>query len=372
MNPRRYLRSVLRAQRLTDQERDGIRARLVTFLHERPLPHDSERLIVFPSYFLHISRTVVSISVGALVLLIGSGISYAAERSLPGDPLYTVKTNVNEQVRAALAISANARAQWEIERVERRLEETEELIAVGKLNAKTSTAIATQFEQHSERIRQNIEVLAKKQDVSEAASLNSDFSATLRAHHRILGLLAIEPATETTVRPLLSTVEDRSNSRQDTQTSLEARVSAQAQTEAKTSAEGKKRSANNKITEVKSLYNKTKKSLTPEVQVKIESGLAAASKSYENAQARIGTNSYGEAFTLFQQAHRSAQEAKLLIKSRKHLALGIQQDMNARASQASGAATATSTVEVNTRDGDTSSTDDGMDDEDEKRNSNQK
>ena len=49
-----------------------------------------------------------------LILLSGTGTAFAAENTIPGDTLYGVKVNINETVRGALALSTEAKSNWEI------------------------------------------------------------------------------------------------------------------------------------------------------------------------------------------------------------------------------------------------------------------
>lgn len=73
------------------------------------------------SWITYHTRPVMAASLVAIVAL--SGVSYAAEDALPGDSLYSIKVNVNEEARLLFAFSDEASAKWEIRRAERRLEE---------------------------------------------------------------------------------------------------------------------------------------------------------------------------------------------------------------------------------------------------------
>ena len=86
----------------------------------------------------------------ALMIALGGGVSIAAEGSVPGDTLYTVKTQVNEQVRGMIATSAEAKAEWEAKLAERRLEEAAELEAEGKLDADVEQELSAAFTKHAE------------------------------------------------------------------------------------------------------------------------------------------------------------------------------------------------------------------------------
>ncbi|MBP6926133.1 MAG: hypothetical protein KBB70_00360 [Candidatus Pacebacteria bacterium] len=77
---------------------------------------------------------------GVFILLLAStGVSYAAEKTLPGDFLFPVKVNVNEEVRGALTVSHEDKMNWEKERVVRRVVETETLLKTNKFTLKRKT-----------------------------------------------------------------------------------------------------------------------------------------------------------------------------------------------------------------------------------------
>ena len=84
------------------------------------------------------------------MIALGGGASFAAESAVPGDMLYPVKVQVNEQVRAALAVSAEADAEWEATLAERRLDEAHKLEAKGELDASVAAELGAAFSGHSE------------------------------------------------------------------------------------------------------------------------------------------------------------------------------------------------------------------------------
>lgn len=86
----------------------------------------------------------------ALVIAVSGGVSVAAETSVPGDMLYSVKTSVNEQVRGMIATSAEAEAEWEVRLAERRLEEAAKLDARGDLAPGIATKLNAEFATHAE------------------------------------------------------------------------------------------------------------------------------------------------------------------------------------------------------------------------------
>lgn len=111
--------------------------------------------------------------------LVGGGTSFAAEGTLPGDPLYPIKIHVNEEVVAALSLSSRAKADWETTRAERRLKEAAALAAENKLDADTENVLKTSFKTHSERTKQYINRMEENGDIDEAVLTASRLESSL-------------------------------------------------------------------------------------------------------------------------------------------------------------------------------------------------
>jgi Domain of unknown function (DUF5667) len=95
-----------------------------------------------------------------LAVFVTAGTSFAAQGALPGDFLYPVKTEVNENIRSVLAVSADAEAELQADLLEERLREAQTLHANGKLNGDTGVAI-------SDKVSSQVTVTANAADKSE-------------------------------------------------------------------------------------------------------------------------------------------------------------------------------------------------------------
>lgn len=130
-----------------------------------------------------------------LVVVLGGGISLAAERTVPGDILYAVKVRLNEPVRGAFTFGALKEARWEAVKMERRLKEAEILGARGSLSGQARADIESRLISH----QNEFDFLIEKE---EAASLSEetlnarlDLEARLNAHARVLGAVEETVAT---------------------------------------------------------------------------------------------------------------------------------------------------------------------------------
>jgi hypothetical protein len=124
---------------------------------------------------------------GTLVIFLVSGTSFAAEAALPGSPLYPVKVNVNEEVRAALALTPEAKADWDITRAERRLEEAAILESQDKvIPPAAETELEDHFTAHVADAETHIVQASESGADERAADIASRLEAVLAAQHRQL------------------------------------------------------------------------------------------------------------------------------------------------------------------------------------------
>jgi len=77
----------------------------------------------------------------ALIVGLGGGTSYAAQQSVPGDILYPVKVQVNENIRMAFALNANTNAALQADLLQERLEEAKVLASRGAFEGEVKTLV---------------------------------------------------------------------------------------------------------------------------------------------------------------------------------------------------------------------------------------
>ena len=337
--------------RLTSPERDSIRRRILSYLRVSPVRGEGEvRLNAQVSgWFLARPKLMPIGLIVALFIATSGGISLAAEGALPGDLLYPIKVSVNEEVRAVLAVSLESQAGWEAERLERRLEEAEQLVEQGRLQPETRATIEEHFSRHSQRLEERITEIESAGRIEAAAEVNSNLEGTLRVHERILEALVEGRATSTTgeVQDLLMKVKASSRLASSTRSAIEARVSAKAEGAFRASAEGRLKAAEAKIREVRSFIEKEKARLGEESIADAQTRLVKAEQVMADGRVKLEAGAYGEAFSMFQKAHRMAQEAKLLVEVRHALDLDV--DLTNGQEDDGGDETATTTVSATAR-----------------------
>lgn len=169
------------------------------------------------SYFSYSRPIYGAFALMALLLVSGTGVAFASEKSVPGSPLYPVKVSVIEPVQGALISSAQGQAAWHARLAGRRLEEATTLAMRGKLDAPTQIYLQDQFEAQVSSSNEAADSLAIAGKDEAALDARSDLEARITAHAELLALLSdhLETTASTSdaslwsTRALLAAVERR-------------------------------------------------------------------------------------------------------------------------------------------------------------------
>lgn len=102
-----------------------------------------QHVSVWSSLFTQTRLRTMKATLLATVLLLGGGTTVAAQYAVPGDVLYPVKVGVNENVRGAFAVGANAEARLQADLLAERIEEAEKLAARGELRGEMAARVET-------------------------------------------------------------------------------------------------------------------------------------------------------------------------------------------------------------------------------------
>lgn len=134
---------------------------------------------LFALVYAHQAKGVQFAAVMLVVVLFGAGTSFAAQGSLPGDILYPIKVNVNEEIKSVF-LSGVSRSKYEVVRVENRIAEVKELAERGELPEKVRTKVATKLNSHLSQVREDLAVLTNQGDLQDAFEISNDLEATLQ------------------------------------------------------------------------------------------------------------------------------------------------------------------------------------------------
>jgi len=239
-----------------------------------------------------------------LALLLGGGTSYAAESALPGEKLYPVKLYVNEEIRDLIAVSDKSNAEIATWLTERRLKEVEELLGEGKLTEEIAAAMKARIEAHLTTFEERIAKIEAKGGTKNG--LEESAEATLSSHGKALGILRGGEKDEKVMHAIerLGEVLEKNRER----ISRDANEYDINEGKGEEAASGKRASAEHKIAEVEKYlaqkYPDLSATSTPTI-------LFAEAKAFlAEGDVKAGEQKWGEAFDLYKQAARKAEEAK--------------------------------------------------------------
>ena len=125
-----------------------------------------------------------------LLLFSAMGVSYAAEGTVPGQLLYSVKVRVNEPARGAFALTPEAKVVWETEQLKRRIEEAQILTVRGELTDARSAMLAERVTRQGEALTRRVEETGTKRNVYALTGASIDATAIITAQGEILITLA--------------------------------------------------------------------------------------------------------------------------------------------------------------------------------------
>jgi len=318
---------ILKNVSLSTDEKKKTRDELVSFVRVHPVRNvDVGRHIQKEGSIINLfinQLTSMPIIIG-LILAISGGTAFAAESSLPGDLLYPIKVSVNEEIRATVTISDEAKARWDARRAERRLEEMETLAAEGRLDAEVRANVEARFERHAERFEERALRIGARAETQAAFEAHSNFEASLAAHEQILTRLAAhEDVDAEELGHVLFTVRARLLHTAEARGAVEADVRARVNGDFKVAADGKLSAAEKHVNGVRVFIEARKAEVSAEAYAEAEAQVAKADEAIANGKTHMEAGAYGEAFASFQQAMRLAQEAKVLVATEGHFELTL-------------------------------------------------
>jgi hypothetical protein len=174
---------------MTKAESRDLRERLVSYMEYHPLPEGQRApatMAAESSFFIiHFNTARNRVFAGMSMLAALIIIPFAAERSVPGDVLYPIKVQFNEEIRSTLALTPYQKVEWETARVERRLAEARLLATEGKLTEAIEAAVAAAVKEHSEAAQASLAVL-RETDRDEAAIAELSFASSLEVESEVL------------------------------------------------------------------------------------------------------------------------------------------------------------------------------------------
>jgi tetratricopeptide (TPR) repeat protein len=175
----------LRRIALSSNEKREIKASVFERINKKEFAEGSV-VSPFSGILLAARSHAIAFAVMVLVIFAGTGMSVAAEDSLPGDSLYGIKIYLNENLRTAIALNPSQKAHWNSRRAERRLEEAQKLASEGRLTDEVEGELERRFSSHALDAYSAIQDLEQRDDLDAAITAISGLESLISAHQEIL------------------------------------------------------------------------------------------------------------------------------------------------------------------------------------------
>jgi len=181
----KYLKSV----KLSEKEKDVLRYRISEFIAFNPIrsnSHIPKKSFYFSIFTLRAISKGVALVLIVLIVVGGTSVSYASTDSLPGDALYSVKININENIEEKLALTKEAKVEVQSAKIERRLTEAKTLSDKKELSPENKKIVNENLKKNVEKVTQTIEVLKNEGNIELALAATSKITPVLEAHREVL------------------------------------------------------------------------------------------------------------------------------------------------------------------------------------------
>lgn len=175
-------------ERLYDSEKSLIKNNLLSVIRESSLGEGIHKRNPKWFAFLNFNNLILKpIPIVLALLALTTGIAFAANDSLPGDTLYPVKVNLNEKVGSWLAVSEEAKADWDVRLAEKRLEEIGELIVRDKFSPEASEEVQSNFLDHTDKAQRRIDrIKSSEPENDKAIRIEAKLQETLDSYTEII------------------------------------------------------------------------------------------------------------------------------------------------------------------------------------------
>lgn len=148
---------ILKGITLSDEEKGILRssvARRIQISRQTPV------ISIFQRSIQHGLR--IGLSTFLFIIFVGGSVSVVADNSLPGDPLYSFKINVNEEVKGAFIKSPEDKLTWQTTRIDNRLTEIKTLAASKTLTIAKQETAQRALDTHIEALSKELGALSEE------------------------------------------------------------------------------------------------------------------------------------------------------------------------------------------------------------------
>ncbi len=173
---------------LSEEEKERMKTFLSSYIDLKPAkekPVKSKWFADAPLFFR------IAAPAFALAIFFVSGGAVMAEKSLPGDSLYALKTTF-EDVRGRLIVSPESKIRWNTARVERRLAEAQSLASNGRLSKEVAAGLAENVDSYTTSIEGGLSDLRSNNKSIVALEIDGEYRSTVRMYKNLLDQVSEE------------------------------------------------------------------------------------------------------------------------------------------------------------------------------------
>jgi hypothetical protein len=176
-----------------DEKRD-LKEKLVSYMEYHPLPanlkadkklvnNQPEKIQAEPFKEWAIPFQAIFKYSSAVAILVMVVIPFVAEKAVPGDALYAVKVQFNEELRGTLTFDSFQKVEWETERLNRRIAEARLLASEGRLTAEAEADVANAVRVHTANAQKEIgELRIEDADSATIATIALDTTLQMQSN----------------------------------------------------------------------------------------------------------------------------------------------------------------------------------------------
>ncbi len=265
-----------------------------------------------------------------IVLVAGAGTTYAAENSLPGDPLYGIKVNVAEPVERVLTASGETQAQWDVTLANRRLEEAEKLAATGALTATNVQIVQTQLADVTQNLNASVATATtapaatstvaatssptQVAAIAQASDAQSDLEASLSAHVQVLDALAsTSPTVQSVIAPLVAAVRAQAASARIARIAAFSALNANATSSIGSAINSQMQAAASQLNDASDLIGSASSSASDTGQVAIDA--SSTQQAMDAGKTSLAHGDLKQAFQAFQAMTRGTRAVQIAAQA---------------------------------------------------------
>lgn len=158
---------------LSQAEKEESFGRIEAFMNAHPLPKKSPLKL---EYF--ILRGFNYYTVAAVFFALTS-LSLYAEGTIPGNYLYPVKVEVNDNIKILSSLTPESKAKTHIAIIKERIEDIDEAVEQGQIDAESLDYAATSIHEHTEEVSNIITSSQEEGDIATSLELSVDLEKNL-------------------------------------------------------------------------------------------------------------------------------------------------------------------------------------------------